>query len=171
MTKTSRPALSFSRRAGLLFGVVALASVAGLEVELITFNDYTSRTKRWSAARSTPMPSSPKPYLYNQIEQNGYHIVVAGYTGLYSKTHASVADLKDGASIGVPNDPSNEGCALKALEQQGLIKLRDGTGILAMVADVAENPKNIWRSRSSMPACSAGPSMISTARWLTPTGR
>ena len=122
------------------------------------------------------MPSSPKPYLDNQIQQNGYHIVVAGYTGLwpiglYSKTHAKVSDLKDGASIGVPNDPSNEGRALKVLEQQGLIKPRDGTGILATVADVAENPKNIWRSRSSMPAGSAGPSTISTARWSTPTGR
>ncbi len=186
MTKTSLPALSLSRRAGLLLGAAALMSVvglgataafaadktsvkvgimsgededvwraaaaaaekAGLKVELITFNDYTQPNEALERGEIDANAFQHKPYLDNQIEQNGYHIVVAGYTGLwpiglYSKTHASVADLKDGASIGVPNDPSNEGRALKVLEQQGLIKLKEGTGILATVADITENPKNL----------------------------
>lgn len=71
-----------------------------------------------------------------------------GYTGvwpigLYSKKYAKVADLTVGAVIGVPNDPSNEGRALRLLQNEGLIKLKDGTGILATTADIAENPKNI----------------------------
>jgi len=43
----------------------------------------------------------------------------------------------------VPNDPSNEGRALLVLQHEGLIKLRDGSGILATSADIVENPKDI----------------------------
>lgn len=126
----------------------AEAEKAGLKLELITFNDYTQPNEALERGEIDANAFQHKPYLDNQIQQNGYHIVIAGYTGLwpiglYSKTHAKVADLKDGASIGVPNDPSNEGRALKVLEQQGLIKLKEGTGILATVADVAENPKKL----------------------------
>ena len=120
----------------------------GLEVEIVSFSDYVTPNVALNDGSIDVNAFQHKPYLDNQIQQNGYHIVVAGYTGLwpiglYSKTHTKVADLKEGASIGVPNDPSNEGRALKVLEQQGLIKLKDGTGILATVADIAENPKNL----------------------------
>ena len=119
----------------------AEAEKVGLAVELVTFNDYTQPNEALERGEIDANAFQHKPYLDNQIQQNGYHIVVAGYTGLwpiglYSKTHTKVADLKEGASIGVPNDPSNEGRALKVLEQQGLIKLKDGTGILATVADI-----------------------------------
>ena len=126
----------------------AEAEKVGLTLELVTFNDYTQPNEALERGEIDANAFQHKPYLDNQIQQNGYHIVVAGYTGLwpiglYSKTHTKVAELKEGASIGVPNDPSNEGRALKVLEQQGLIKLKDGTGILATVADIAENPKNL----------------------------
>lgn len=45
--------------------------------------------------------------------------------------------------IAVPNDTTNEARALLLLEQQGIIKLKDGAGITATVLDIAENPKNI----------------------------
>jgi len=74
--------------------------------------------------------------------------VRVGYTGvwpigLYSKKYKAVADLPGGAVIGVPNDPSNEGRALRVLQNEGVIKLKDGTGILATTADIAENPKKV----------------------------
>ncbi|MCM5558830.1 MetQ/NlpA family ABC transporter substrate-binding protein [Pleomorphomonas sp. JP5] len=126
----------------------AEAEKVGLTLELVTFNDYTQPNEALERGEIDANAFQHKPYLDNQIQQNGYHIVVAGYTGLwpiglYSKTHTKIADIKDGASIGVPNDPSNEGRALKVLEQLGLIKLAPGTGILATVADVVENPKNL----------------------------
>ena len=86
--------------------------------------------------------------MENQIKTQGYHIVPVGYTGvwpigLYSKNFAKLADLPEGAVIGVPNDPSNEGRALRVLQDQGVIKLKDGTGILATTIDITENPKNV----------------------------
>lgn len=128
--------------------VTSEAAKKGLKIETIIFNDYTQPNEALERGEIDANAFQHQPYLDNQIKQNGYHIVRVGYTGvwpigLYSKKHKSVAELPEGAVIGVPNDPSNEGRALRVLQNEGLIKLKDGTGILATVADVAENPKNI----------------------------
>ncbi|MBB3562631.1 D-methionine transport system substrate-binding protein [Rhizobium sp. BK512] len=128
--------------------VTTEAAKKGLKIETITFNDYTQPNEALERGEIDANAFQHQPYLDNQIKQNGYHIVRVGYTGvwpigLYSKKHKSVAELPEGAVIGVPNDPSNEGRALRVLQSEGLIKLKDGTGILATIADVAENPKNI----------------------------
>lgn len=62
---------------------------------------------------------------------------------MYSKKYDKVTDLPDGVIVGVPNDPSNAGRALNVLAAQGLIRLKDGAGILATAADIVENPKNL----------------------------
>lgn len=46
-------------------------------------------------------------------------------------------------TIAVPNDTTNEARALLLLEEQGVIKLKDGAGISATVKDIEENPYNI----------------------------
>ncbi|WP_370674988.1 MetQ/NlpA family ABC transporter substrate-binding protein [Pleomorphomonas sp. PLEO] len=126
----------------------AEAEKAGLKLEIVVFNDYTQPNEALERGEIDANAFQHKPYLDNQIKQNGYHIVIAGYTGvwpigLYSKTIKSVAGLPEGAKIGVPNDPSNEGRALKVLDQEGIIKLKDGTGILATIADIDKNPKKV----------------------------
>ncbi|MBB3657884.1 D-methionine transport system substrate-binding protein [Rhizobium sp. BK650] len=128
--------------------VASEAAKKGLKIETVTFNDYTQPNEALERGEIDANAFQHQPYLDNQIKQNGYHIVRVGYTGvwpigLYSKKHKSVAELPEGAVIGVPNDPSNEGRALRVLQNEGLIKLKDGTGILATIADVAANPKNI----------------------------
>ena len=45
--------------------------------------------------------------------------------------------------IAVPNDTTNEARALLLLEQQGIIKLKDGAGITATKNDIVENPYNV----------------------------
>ncbi|RUM23470.1 MetQ/NlpA family lipoprotein [Rhizobium vallis] len=128
--------------------VTSEAAKKGLKIETITFNDYTQPNEALERGEIDANAFQHKPYLDNQIKQHGYHITPVGYTGvwpigLYSKKHKSVAELPKGAVIGVPNDPSNEGRALRVLQNEGLIKLKDGTGILATIVDVSENPKNI----------------------------
>lgn len=128
--------------------VAAEAEKKGLTVEVVTFNDYTQPNEALERGEIDANAFQHGPYLENQIQAHGYKIVVAGYTavwpiGVYSKKHAGIADIPENAVIGVPNDPSNEGRALLVLQDQGLIKLRDGAGILATIADIAENPKNV----------------------------
>ncbi len=128
--------------------VTAQAAEKGLKVETVVFNDYTQPNEALERGEIDANAFQHKPYLDNQIKTQGYHIVPIGYTGvwpigLYSRKFTKVADLPEGAVIGVPNDPSNEGRALRVLQNEGVIKLKDGTGILATTADIAENPKKL----------------------------
>ena len=128
--------------------VAAQAQTQGLTVKTVIFSDYTQPNEALERGDVDANAFQHKPYLDNQIKTRGYHIVPVGYTavwpiGLYSHKVHSVADLPKGAVIGVPNDPSNEGRALLVLQRVGLIKLRDGTGILATSTDIVDNPKGI----------------------------
>jgi D-methionine transport system substrate-binding protein len=108
--------------------VAEQAKTKGLDLKLVVFNDYTQPNEALENGDLDANAFQHKPYLDNQIKMRGYHIVPVGFTavwpiGLYSKKHHGLADLPSGAVIGVPNDPSNEGRALRVLETQGLIKL------------------------------------------------
>lgn len=61
--------------------------------------------------------------------------------GVYSKKVTKLDDLKSGATVAVPNDPTNEARALRVLEKSGLIKLKSGD--LVTKLDITDNPKNI----------------------------
>ncbi|EJC83959.1 lipoprotein, YaeC family [Rhizobium leguminosarum bv. trifolii WSM2297] len=128
--------------------VTSEAAKKGLKIETVIFNDYTQPNEALERGEVDANAFQHQPYLDNQIKQHGYHITRVGYTGvwpigLYTKKYKSVAEIPEGAVIGVPNDPSNEGRALRVLQSEGLIKLKEGTGILATVADVTDNPKKI----------------------------
>jgi D-methionine transport system substrate-binding protein len=128
--------------------VTAEAAKKGLTIETVVFNDYTQPNEALSRGEVDANAFQHLPYLENQIKAHAYKIVPVGYTGvwpigLYSKKHTKTADLSDGAVVGVPNDPSNEGRALRVLQNEGLIKLKGGTGILATIADIVENPRNL----------------------------
>lgn len=126
--------------------VAAQAAKQGLTIETVVFNDYTQPNEALERGDVDANAFQHKPYLDNQIRTRGYHITPVGFTavwpiGLYSRKFHMVADLPKGAIIGVPNDPSNEGRALNLLQSIGLIKLREGAGILATTADIVGNPK------------------------------
>ena len=128
--------------------VAAQAAKQGLTIKTVVFNDYTQPNEALERGDVDANAFQHKPYLDNQIKSRGYHITPVGFTavwpiGLYSRKVHSVANLPKGAVIGVPNDPSNEGRALLLLQDEGLIKLRDGSGILATTADIVANPKDI----------------------------
>jgi len=120
----------------------------GLIIERVTFNDYNQPNEALERKEIDANAFQHKPYLDEQIKQHGYKIDVAGYTavwpiGIYSRKIKSLDELKEGAVVGVPNDPSNEGRALRVLEASGLIKLKPEAGILATPIDIVENPKKI----------------------------
>lgn len=88
------------------------------------------------------------PYLEQFNQENGTDIVSAGAIhyepfGIYAgKTH-SLADLKDGAQVAVPNDVSNEARALLLLADKGLIQLKEGAGLNATKNDIVKNDKHL----------------------------
>ena len=88
------------------------------------------------------------PYLDNFNEEKGTHLVsIAGVHyepfGIYPGTKASLDDIATGDTITVPNDTTNEARALLLLQDNGIIKLKDGAGLTATVLDIEENPYDI----------------------------
>lgn len=89
------------------------------------------------------------PYLDSIKGERGYDFVVTAKVhvepiGFYSQKLKSKDEIPDGAKIGIPNNPSNEYRALVLLQQQGLIKLKDGlTTYEATPKDIAENPHHL----------------------------
>ncbi|MFE4569756.1 MetQ/NlpA family ABC transporter substrate-binding protein [Paenibacillus chitinolyticus] len=89
------------------------------------------------------------PYLDSVKKEKGFDFAVTAKVhvepiGFYSSKLKSKDEIKEGAKIGIPNNPSNEYRALVLLQQQGLIKLKEGlTTYEATPKDIAENPKNL----------------------------
>ncbi len=54
-----------------------------------------------------------------------------------------MADIPEGATVAIPNDPSNSGRALLLMAKNGLITLKDLNNISATQKDIAENPKKL----------------------------
>ena len=51
--------------------------------------------------------------------------------------------MKDGNTVVIPNDATNGGRALLLLQKAGLLKLKDGVGLLPTVNDITDNPKKL----------------------------
>lgn len=68
-------------------------------------------------------------------------ITIFAFTALFSLTACNSSSGK--ITIAIPNDTTNEARALLLLEDLGIIKLKDGSGIAATPLDIAENPHNI----------------------------
>lgn len=88
------------------------------------------------------------PYLDSFNSENGTHLVSAVSVhyepyALYAGKTAAIEDLKEGAQIAVPNDPSNEARALQLLAAAGIITLDENAGLAATKLDITENPLNI----------------------------
>jgi D-methionine transport system substrate-binding protein len=128
--------------------VAANAAKHGITVKVTTFSDYTQPNEALAQHDLDANSFQHKPYLDAQIQARHYDIVPVGFTyvqpiGLYSRKVKSVDALPQNASIGVPNDPSNEGRALLLLQANGVIKLRENVGLLPTARDIASNPKHV----------------------------
>ncbi|PZU78258.1 MAG: methionine ABC transporter substrate-binding protein MetQ [Chryseobacterium sp.] len=120
----------------------------GLDVELVTFNDYVVPNEALSQGDVDVNAFQHLPYLEEQSKQRGYKLAVVGKTFVYpivaySKKIKSISELQPGQTIVIPNDPTNGGRSLLLLQKQGLLKLKEGVGLLPKVTDIIANPKNL----------------------------
>ncbi|WP_312785705.1 MetQ/NlpA family lipoprotein [Stenotrophomonas indicatrix] len=122
----------------------------GLDVELVTFNDYVLPNEALSKGDIDLNAFQHKPYLDQQIKDRGYKLVSVGNTFVYpiagySRKIKNLDDLQPGSQVAVPNDPTNLGRSLLLLQKVGLIKLKDDIGLLPTVLDAALGlPSQRW---------------------------
>ena len=119
----------------------------GYTLEIREFDDYVLPNEAVEDGSILANYFQHITYMNDFNAGSGTHLVsVAGIHyepfGLYAGKCASLAELSDGAQIAVPNDGTNEARALLLLEQEGLIKLKDGVGLSATKTDIVENPHN-----------------------------
>ena len=120
----------------------------GITLKVMEFTDYVTPNEALEGGQIDANFFQHLPYMESFNSERGYHIVNAGGihiepVALYSKKVSSLADIKNGATIAIPNDPTNEGRALLLLQSAGLIKLDENAGITATPQNIVENPKNI----------------------------
>ncbi len=118
----------------------------GITLEIKEFTDYVTPNKSLDDGSLHANFFQHKPYLDSFNSEHKTNLIsVAGIhiepMGVYSKKIKSLDELKEGDLISLPNDPSNGARALRILEKQGLIKLKDVP--LASIQDITDNPKNL----------------------------
>jgi len=120
----------------------------GLKLQIVEFQDYIQPNAALDSGDLHANSYQYLPFLQTQIQARGYKLTAVGDTvtfpmGFYSKKYKSLAELPDGAKVGIQNDPSNSGRALALLQKVGVIKLKPGAGITATPLDVIDNPKHL----------------------------
>ncbi len=120
----------------------------GVELDIKVFTDYVQPNQQVADGQIDVNFFQHQPYLDSFNKEHKTKLVTVGQVhvepfGAYSSKIKDIKDLKDGALVAIPNDPSNGARALLLLQKQGLIKLKDPGNILATARDIAENPKKL----------------------------
>lgn len=120
------------------------AKEAGLTIEFVPFTDYNTPNTALADGSIDANLFQNATFLETFNEQAGGELVSIGEAYLpsaafYSNKVSSLDDLVDGASIAIPNDPTNEGRALKLLASEGLIEVTDD---VVDLSGITANPKD-----------------------------
>lgn len=125
-----------------------VAAKQGLDIQIVQFSDYTMPNAALADGSIDANMFQHLPYLDAAIKAKNYPLIPVAKTfvypmAVYSQKIKSIADVKSGATVAIPNDPSNEARALLLLEKAKLITLKPGASITATTVDIASNPKNL----------------------------
>ncbi len=120
----------------------------GFTLEIVEFTDYVTPNEAVESNEIHANFFQHIPYMESFNVDRGFSLVNAGGIhiepiAIYSNTLNSLDSLEDGATVAIPNDPTNEGRALLLLQSAGLIELDAAAGITATPLDVVSNPKNL----------------------------
>ncbi len=128
--------------------VAPLLEKEGYTLEVTEFTDYIQPNTATEDGEVDANYFQHGPYLENFNAERGTHLVSVTAVhyeplAIYPGKVSSLDDLQNGATVAVPNDPTNEARALLLLQQEGLITLADGVGVNATINDIVDNPLNL----------------------------
>ncbi|WP_411168898.1 MetQ/NlpA family ABC transporter substrate-binding protein [Clostridium sp. MB05] len=118
----------------------------GYTLKIVEFTDYVTPNTALAEGELDANYFQHIAYLNETNESKKLDLTYTAEVHLepiaaYSKKVKGINEIKDGARVAIPNDPSNEARALRLLEKQGLIKLKEGE--LVTPKDITENSKNL----------------------------
>ncbi len=120
----------------------------GLKLDVRVFNDYVQPNLQVEQGQIDVNYFETGPYLDEFNKAQTTHLIpIAGIhiepLGAYSRKWKSLDQVPVGATVAIPNEPSNGGRALLLLQKAGLIKLKQPNNPLSTVRDVTDNPRKI----------------------------
>ena len=120
----------------------------GITLDVVEYTDYLKPNEDVISGDLDANYFQHINYLNNYNEENGSDLVNVGAIhyepfGIFPGRSKDLDDIADGATISVPNDPTNEGRALLLLQDLGLITLDEAAGVTATVNDITDNPHGI----------------------------
>lgn len=132
----------------ILRAAAPVAEKNGVLLDVVEFTDYVQPNVALADGQLDANYFQHVPYLERFNADRKLSLVSVGPVhleplGLYSTKHATLAELPQGGTVTIPADPTNAGRALHLLEQQGLLRLREGVGSSATLADVVGNPRKL----------------------------
>jgi len=134
--------------AQILEVVKPLAARAGLQIQIVEFNDYIQPNAALAQGELDANSYQHKPFLDQQNKDRGYKLVPLALTvtfpiGIYSKKVKSLSEVPGGGRVAIPNDPTNGGRVLLLLQREKVFTLKPDVGVRATVADITDNPRRI----------------------------
>lgn len=128
--------------------VKGLLEKEGITLDVVTYDDYVLPNSNVEDGSIDANYFQHITYMNSFNADNGTHLVSVANVhyepfGIYAGKTASLDALADGATVAIPNDPTNGGRALLLLQEQNLITLKDGAGLEPTVDDITDNPKNL----------------------------
>ena len=129
----------------------------GIDLEVKEYTDYILPNQDTSSGDVDANYFQHINYLNNYNEENGTDLANVGRIhfepmGVFAGKSTDIDNIADGATIAVPNDPTNEGRALLLLQDLGLITLDADAGITATPNNIVDNPHNIQFSEQEAAA-------------------
>lgn len=134
--------------AEILQHIVPALKKEGVDLKIVVFNDYVKPNLALNDKDLDANYFQHRPFLDDYCKKRGCELdfiqpVSLIPMAIFSQKVKSLDAIPDGATVAIPNDPTNSGRALLLLQDKGLIKLRNGSSIGATSRDVVENPKHL----------------------------
>jgi D-methionine transport system substrate-binding protein len=151
---TESKEIKIGATAGPYSDMVSKAIIPGLEekgykVKLVEFSDYIQPNKSLNNGDIQANLFQNSTYLENFSTSNNMDltpliIVPTAPMGIFSNTFKSLDEVKDGATVSLPNDPTNGARAFNTLQDEGLIKIDENADPATVSEkDIVENKKNL----------------------------
>ncbi len=120
----------------------------GINLEYVQFSDYNQPNAALADGSIDINSFQHQFFLDNYNKEFGTDLVSIGNTvnaplGIYSDKVKDIKELKEGATVAIPNDVTNGGRALLLLQSAGLIKVDEAAGQTPTVSDITENKQKL----------------------------
>ena len=144
--------------AEILEQAATLLAEQGIALDIVEFDDYVMPNTALAEGSLDANYFQHQPYLTNFNAEQGTDLVSAGAIhyeplGVYAGKSSDLANVPDGAQIGIPADATNGGRALLLLQDNGVLTLKDGIDLdyfrnagdilFSEYDGIAENPHNV----------------------------